>query len=69
VGRLGEIRAPTLVVVGDLERPEILAATDLLAREVQGTEKAVMRGAAHLPNMERPEEFNALVTGFLGASR
>lgn len=68
-GRLGGIRAPTLVVVGELERPEILAAVDLLAREVPGAERAVMRGTAHLPSMERPEEFNALVEEFLGRSR
>ena len=68
-GRLGEIQAPTLVVVGELERPEILAAADLLAGEVPGAEKVVMRGTAHLPSMERPEEFNALVMEFLRASR
>jgi pimeloyl-ACP methyl ester carboxylesterase len=26
---------------------------------------AVVRGAAHVPNMERPEEFNRLVLEFL----
>lgn len=68
-GRLGEIPAPTLVVVGDLDRPEILAAADLLVKEIPGAAKAVVRGTAHLPNMERPEEFNALVMGFLERSR
>lgn len=68
-GRLGEIRAPALVVVGELERPEMLAAADLLVREVPGAERAVMRGTAHLPSMERPEEFNPLVEDFLGRPR
>ncbi|CAA9458193.1 MAG: hypothetical protein AVDCRST_MAG02-1684 [uncultured Rubrobacteraceae bacterium] len=56
-------------MVGELERPEILAAVDLLAREVPGAERAVMRGTAHLPSMERPEDFDSLVEEFLGRSR
>lgn len=64
-GRLGEIRAPALVVVGDLDTPKTLAAADLLARRVAGARKVVVRGAAHLPNMERPEEFDQHVLSFL----
>ncbi len=69
VGRLDEIQAPTLVIVGDLDHPEILAAADLLTREVPRAEKAIMHGTAHLPNIERPEEFNTLVIEFLERSR
>jgi pimeloyl-ACP methyl ester carboxylesterase len=32
---------------------------------VPGARKAVIRNAAHVPNMERPEEFNRLVLEFL----
>jgi hypothetical protein len=30
VNRLAEIQVPTLVIAGDLDRPEIIAAADLL---------------------------------------
>lgn len=63
--RLGEIRAPALVVVGDLDTPKTLAAADFLTRHLAGARKAVVRGAAHLPNMERPEEFGRHVLSFL----
>ena len=64
--RLSQIRAPTLVLVGDEDRARTLAAADLLKGEIPNVRKTVMAGTAHLPNMERPGEFNRLVLNFLG---
>jgi pimeloyl-ACP methyl ester carboxylesterase len=33
--------------------------------KVQGARKAVIRDAAHLPNLEHPQEFNRLLLDFL----
>lgn len=66
VGRLGEVRAPVLIVVGALDTPRTLATADLLEGSVSGARKVSIEGAAHLPNMERPEEFNRHVLEFLG---
>jgi pimeloyl-ACP methyl ester carboxylesterase len=63
--RLHNIYAPTLLIVGDEDQPRIFAAADLLERELPNERKVVMHGTAHLPNMERPEEFNRLVLEFL----
>ena len=63
--RLSEVRAPALVVVGDADQPYTLAAADLLAKGLPNARKVVMAGTAHLPNMERPEEFNRIVLDFL----
>lgn len=65
VDRLHELRAPTLVIVGDQDNPDVAASSDLLAARIPGARKAVIGGAAHLPNMERPAEFNRLVMEFL----
>ena len=35
------------------------------ARRIQGAERATIAGAAHLPNLERPEEFDRIVLDFL----
>jgi pimeloyl-ACP methyl ester carboxylesterase len=64
-GRLGEITAPTLVVVGDSDIPPVFDAVDVVMRDVKGARKAVIRDAAHLPNLEHPDEFNRLVLDFL----
>jgi 3-oxoadipate enol-lactonase len=64
-GRLGEIAAPTLVLVGEHDRPDIQAMADALAAGIPGAERVVLDGTAHLPSMERPGEFNRAVLGFL----
>ena len=63
--RLGEITAPTLVVVGDVDVPTVLEAADQLMAEIPNARKAVIHDAAHLPNMEHPDEFNRIVLDFL----
>jgi pimeloyl-ACP methyl ester carboxylesterase len=64
-GRLHEISAPTLVVVGDEDAPPIFDAVELLMEKVPHARKHVIHDAAHLPNLEHPEEFNSAVLGFL----
>ena len=65
VDRLSEIRAPALILVGDSDQPRTLAAADLLASGLPNARKVVMTGTAHLPNMERPEEFNRILLDYL----
>ena len=64
-GRLGEIKAPTLVIVGDHDLPSIKKTADLLVAKISGARKAVIHDAAHLPNLEHPEKFNRLLLDFL----
>jgi pimeloyl-ACP methyl ester carboxylesterase len=63
--RLGDIKAPTLVVVGDHDLPEVHETAGVLMSQVRGARKAVIHDAAHLPNLEHPEEFNRLLLDFL----
>ncbi len=65
IQRLGELRMPTLIMVGELDMPRILAASDALAAQIAGAKKSIISGAAHVPNMERPAEFNRIVLDFL----
>jgi len=63
--RLAGVTAPTLVVVGDVDVPRVLKNSELLAAKIPNARKAVIPDAAHLPNMEHPEEFNRVVRDFL----
>ena len=63
--RLSEIRAPTLVLVGEEDVPDIHAIAQRLATEILGARLETIAGAGHVPNMERPEQFDRLVLGFL----
>ncbi len=65
IGRLGEIRVPTLVIVGDQDVPYIVDIAERLAAGIAAAKKTVISGAAHMVNMERPDEFNRIVLEFL----
>jgi 3-oxoadipate enol-lactonase len=66
--RLAEVAAPTLVVTGDLDVPDFLEIGRRLEVSIPGAQAASIAGAAHLPSMERPDEFMGLLGGFLAAS-
>jgi len=63
--RLDQIKAPTLIIAGGLDNPEILRAADVMAAAIPNTQKVIIPNAAHLPNMEQPAEFNRVVEDFL----
>ncbi len=65
VERLGEVSAPTLLVIGDEDVPPVVDGTELLTQKMKGARKVVIHGAAHLPNLEHPERFNQVVLDFL----
>jgi 2-succinyl-6-hydroxy-2,4-cyclohexadiene-1-carboxylate synthase len=61
--RLGEVRAPTLVVVGADDPAR--ARAEEVAAGLPGARLAVVDGAGHAPHLERPDRFHALVLDFL----
>ena len=63
--RLSELEIPVLAVVGALDHPEIARAADVMVEQLPHAEKHVIDGAAHVPNMEDPTEFNRVVLDFL----
>lgn len=65
MGRLGEIRVPALAIVGDEDFPDMRRTADALATQVPGARQVVMHGTAHVPNLERADEFNQTVLEFL----
>ena len=64
-GRLAEIAAPTLVLVGDLDLPEKVEQAAWLAEQIPNAQQAIIPGVAHMLNMEKPALFNQLVLDFL----
>ena len=60
-GRLEEISVPTLVVSGGLDIDAIKVAADHVLANVPNARAVVWEDIAHLPSMERPGDFAALV--------
>jgi len=63
--RLGEIRVPTLVLVGEEDQPDMHRIAERLEGEIPGAGRATIPGTAHVPSLERPREFDELVLPFL----
>ena len=66
--RLGELRVPTLVVVGAADAGDVLEIADRLEREIPGARKVVVADAAHALPLERPDELNRLLLEFLAGT-
>ena len=59
--RLGEIRAPVLIVTGDADVPNAIAWAEHLAAAVADARLVRWPGAGHLLTLERPDEFADLL--------
>lgn len=67
VDEVGGIDTPTLLIAGDLDFPHIVNRHEDLSEDMENAFAVVIEGAAHLPNLERPDLFNPLLLEFLAA--
>lgn len=62
---LREISVPTLVVCGEEDLITPRADAEIMQHGIKGAELAMIPKAGHLPSMETPEAFNAVLGRFL----
>lgn len=67
-GRLGAIKAPTLIVWGREDALVPLAAGKALAEDIHGAETVILDSCGHVPPAECPAPFNAALLKFLAGS-
>lgn len=65
--RLAEITVPTLLIVGAQDDLYLQRSADFFAREIAQAQRASIAETHHMPNMEKPHEFNQIVLDFLAA--
>jgi pimeloyl-ACP methyl ester carboxylesterase len=63
--RLGDIRAPALVIHGEHDTLVPLADSREAARRISNAQFEIIPGAGHWPMREKPDQFNRLVANFL----
>lgn len=64
---LHRLMQPAFVIWGDADFPHIKDRSRLIANTIPGARHLVMEDCAHLPNMERPAQFDEAILGFLTA--
>jgi 3-oxoadipate enol-lactonase len=62
---LGRVKAPTLVIAGELDAGTPPAMSEAIARAIPGARLEILPGAAHLAAVEAAGTFNQSVRGFL----
>ena len=62
---LALIQVPTLLVAGEFDKNAPPAVMQKMAARIAGSRYAELPGIGHLMNLEAPDEFDALVLGFL----
>ncbi|MDA8346331.1 MAG: alpha/beta fold hydrolase [Thermaerobacter sp.] len=65
VERLSDLTLPVLLIVGGEDLQVIKATAEFIASRVRGARLETIEGAAHLPNLEHPKEFNAILGDWL----
>jgi len=68
IGRLAEVRVPTLILHGDLDVSGVTAGAEALELGIAGARRVVVPRVAHMVNLERPDDFRRLVRDFLFAT-
>jgi pimeloyl-ACP methyl ester carboxylesterase len=63
--RTVDIEVPSLFVIGEHDLSAELAATEYLLSTVPDSSGATFPDSAHLPSVERPDEFRRILTGWL----
>ncbi|SMQ70059.1 Pimeloyl-ACP methyl ester carboxylesterase [Devosia lucknowensis] len=66
-GRVDQINAPTLLVVGDEDFTALVDRHETLSETMPNAFAVVLEGAAHIPSIEKPELVNSLLLQFLDA--
>ena len=65
--RLGDVRCPTLVIVGDEDIADMQGIAAHVAASIGDARLETVTGASHLPSLERPDEVNPFLLEFLRA--
>jgi len=63
--RLDELQLPLLAIAGDCDDENIQRAATVMADRVPNGRSQIIPDTAHLPNMEKPADFNRLLLDFL----
>ncbi|MBL8671027.1 MAG: alpha/beta fold hydrolase [Alphaproteobacteria bacterium] len=65
--KLAGIKTKVLVMPGELDQGTPVAASEAIRSRIPGAKMVVLKGAAHVGNVERPNEFNEALMGFLAS--
>jgi 3-oxoadipate enol-lactonase len=67
--RLAEIHVPSLILVGDIDIPDVHSHAGVIEAGIPNSRRIVVEDSGHLMYLEKPEEFVRLVIAFIKYNR
>lgn len=67
--RLGSVRVPTTVIVGERDNPSSIPFARRIARGIPGSRLLTIPGADHMLNLSRPDAFDSALRDAIARSR
>ncbi|MER7756206.1 alpha/beta fold hydrolase [Kitasatospora sp. NPDC097643] len=68
-GRLGEIAAPTLLALGELDRPEVVRCNEEMADRIPGCRLVRLAASDHYPTLREPSSVVRLIEELYATAR
>ena len=66
INELTNIKVPSLIIVGENDKP-FIAAANYMEKKIHNSKKVVIKDAGHAVNIDQPDIFNREVIKFLDA--
>jgi 3-oxoadipate enol-lactonase len=63
--RLADLQMPTLIIHGREDQVIPFSEAEAMAKAIPHSDLHLISNAGHLPNLEQPDEFNGIISGFL----
>jgi len=65
ISRLKEIKLPTLIITAEYDLESCKEIAEIMEKEITGSVKISIKDAGHIMNMDKPDEFNRLISEFI----
>ena len=65
IEQLSQIRSPLLLLVGELDHPEVMRRNQFLIENIPSTSERIIPDAGHNAPQENPRAFLSAIEGFL----
>jgi pimeloyl-ACP methyl ester carboxylesterase len=65
IKKLNEIRIPTLIMTAEYDLELCKEVASIMAKQIPGAKLVSIKGAGHIMNMDKPDEFNEAISQFI----
>ncbi len=65
ISRLNEIKVPTLIITAEYDLDACKEVAEIMEKQIVGASKISISDAGHMMNMDRPDEFNKIISEFI----